>query len=937
MADRSITLRLGANVTGLVNGFRTATKAAEDFAAKGMDRIANNSQAVNTLSNTAGILGGAMVAGAGAAVLAFANFDEAMSSVQASTLESAENMELLREAALEAGARTAYSATEAAAGIEELAKAGVSTTDILNGGLDGALDLAAAGGIGVAEAAETAASAMTQFGLSGEEVTHIADLLAAGAGKAQGGVSDLGQALNQSGLVASQMGLDIEETVGSLTAFASAGLVGSDAGTSFRSMLLRLANPTKESAQLMEDLGIRVYDTSGEFVGMEGLAGQLQDRLGHLDQETRNAALAQIFGQDAIRTSAILYEEGAEGVREWTEAVDESGYAAEVAATRMDNLKGDWEEFTGALETALIGADEGADGALRSLVQGATEAVNWFSELPAAVQQGTVALTGAGGLVLLGVAGLGRMLTAASDVRDAIQNLGLGPAASRVGRLATSVGKFGAQATIGAAGAMAIGGGIKFLVDQARGIDRTVTGLEEMINLLQGASESGDYYAATLGRMAEEGQIAAWRFGDLGDAAEAVANQNWGDKLFGKLGIDADGISDATEEFRVMGEALASLPIDQAAEQFRGLWIEAGATDQAAQNLLESMPAFEESLYGVANEAGMAASEADILRMATGDLVPVVEESADAQESLGDATDDTTGSVEDQVAALAELIEMQAEIAGVALSQREAQRNLEAAYDDLTQSVKDNGNTFDITTEKGRANQSALDDIAGASWDLIEAMAANGASQEELQAKMEESREKFIRSAEGAGISRAAAEALADQLNLIPSAVETQVAVTGVDTALSRLASLDSTLNNINGKTVTASVAIRQYGQAAMATGGPVIGPGTGTSDSIPAMLSNGEHVLTAAEVAAAGGHGAIYALRSAIRSGAAKFAEGGAVQYVPSFASGGRVSASPAVVSLEGMTVAVRVGEREFTGYVQGISNGQIREREWQTRGVRR
>src|SRR5699024_6183113 len=140
------------------------------------------------------------------------------------------------------------------------------------------------------------------------------DLLAAGAGKAQGGVQDLGAALNQSGLVAAQMGLSLEETVGSLTAFASAGLVCSDAGTSFRAMLLRLANPTGKSAKLMDELGISVYNAQGEFIGMEALAGVLQDRLGGLSQEQRNAALATIFGQDAIRTSAILYEQGAEGV-----------------------------------------------------------------------------------------------------------------------------------------------------------------------------------------------------------------------------------------------------------------------------------------------------------------------------------------------------------------------------------------------------------------------------------------------------------------------------------------------------------------------------------------------------------------------------------------------------------------------------------------------
>ena len=142
-----------------------------------------------------------------------------------------------------------------------MAKAGLSARDILAGGLTGALDLAAAGGLGVAEAAGIAATTLQQFQLDGEEATHVADLLAAGAGKAMGDVTDLGTALDQAGLVASQFGLSVDETVGTLSAFASAGMLGSDAGTSMRTMLLRLANPTKEVADLMSSLGISAYDT----------------------------------------------------------------------------------------------------------------------------------------------------------------------------------------------------------------------------------------------------------------------------------------------------------------------------------------------------------------------------------------------------------------------------------------------------------------------------------------------------------------------------------------------------------------------------------------------------------------------------------------------------------------------------------------------------
>src|SRR5699024_5537305 len=127
MADRSVAVKLAANVTGFVSGIRTAQKAAEDFATRGLDKIGKHEQSIRTLTTGVGALGLAMVGFASLAVKRFADFDEAMSSVQASTMESADNMALLREAALEAGARTVYSATEAAGAIEELAKAGIST------------------------------------------------------------------------------------------------------------------------------------------------------------------------------------------------------------------------------------------------------------------------------------------------------------------------------------------------------------------------------------------------------------------------------------------------------------------------------------------------------------------------------------------------------------------------------------------------------------------------------------------------------------------------------------------------------------------------------------------------------------------------------------------------------------------------------------------
>jgi TP901 family phage tail tape measure protein len=364
-------------------------------------------------------------AGLGAIVAVSSKFDQAMSNVQAATGETAANMDRLRQAALDAGAATAFSASEAAQGIEELSKAGVSTTDILNGGLAGALDLAAAGGIEVGEAAEYAAKAMTMFELEGSKVPHVANLLSSAAGKAVGEVGDFGAALNQVGLVAAQTGLSIEDTVGTLAAFAQAGLQGSDAGTAMKASLQRLQNPLGLGAKALETYGIAAYDTQGNFVGITDIAGQLQEKLGGLDQATRDAAMSQIFGSDAVRAATVLYNEGADGIQEWIDQTNDAGYAAETAATRLDNLRGDFEALTGSIETFLITSGEGSDGFFRSMVQGATDGVNALNELPPVAKNTATAMLGitavTGGALWFG----SRVIQSVANTRAALADLGL--------------------------------------------------------------------------------------------------------------------------------------------------------------------------------------------------------------------------------------------------------------------------------------------------------------------------------------------------------------------------------------------------------------------------------------------------------------------------------------------------------------------------------
>ena len=276
--NRNITVRLLADTSNFTAGMAKVSGESQK-AATTMEAAGGKTKLITTGVAAAGVAATALGV---AAIKMAADFDASMSTVQANTGASADEMAQLRQAAIDAGADTVYSATESADAINELGKAGLSTSDILSGGLSGALNLAASDGMAVGDAAELMATTLKQFNLTGAESTQVADALAAGAGKAVGSAHDLGLALNQAGMVSHSFGISMQETTGTLAAFAQSGMIGSDAGTSLKTMLISLANPSTKASNLMQELGINAYDAQGKFIGLSGLAGVLKDKLSGL-------------------------------------------------------------------------------------------------------------------------------------------------------------------------------------------------------------------------------------------------------------------------------------------------------------------------------------------------------------------------------------------------------------------------------------------------------------------------------------------------------------------------------------------------------------------------------------------------------------------------------------------------------------------------------
>ena len=890
MAARSIKVTLRADVSDFKAQMAASQKSLEDVV-KAADKngtvatttggkVVQSAKLQRDAWNSVGtsLLGvGAVGAAAfGGIIATTSSFESQMSAVQAATLATAGEMDVLREAAKQAGADTAFSATEAAQGIEQLAKAGVSTTDILNGGLAGALDLAAAGGVSVQEAAESAASALTQFKLSGEDVPHVADLLAAAAGKAQGGVTEMSQALSQAGLVASNSGLSIEETTGTLAAFASAGLIGSDAGTSFKSMLQRLQNPSKESAAMMDDLGLSLYDANGNMVGMSAMAGQLKSSLGGLTQEARDAALAQIFGSDAVRAATVLYNQGSDGIDKWTAAVDESGYAAETAAARQDNLAGSWEKFTGSAETLAITVGEHLTPILKGVVDAGTAVLDWVTELPGPV---LALATGLGGLVTVGGLAAGSFMVlaprimdahnAANELKDTFPKLG-----GAMDSVTSFTGKLTGKLVKGAAalGAFyAVQQGIQWASQTVAGIDRVTTGVEELQNRLDAASASGEnFFDVVVGSI---GEISTEQFTDFAEAVERVAQPSNADKLAKLTHLDATGFNDVVDQFENLNDQMSQLAgqnTSKATQQFSAMLKEAGGTDEAFQNLKKVLPGYVEEMYSLANANGINIDSTNELQLMTGllnnqmtDTASSTGDAADAQQSLTpelDAAADAAQSASDAANAYLEALQ---DLGEINMSADEALLDYNETLSSTKDLLDDTAYKSADATTQDLMRKSALADLVDAGNDVINTMKDQGAGTEDLGRKTVDLANDFMSQAAQIGVTGDAAVELANRYGRVPSNVHTQaefekwVATQQVNNYKSTLDSLDGRVvrTYVTVKTqsvllpelsVPASVAnpsLLQRGTVKKrASGGGI--PGFGGGDIVPTLLEPGEFVI---------------------------------------------------------------------------------------------
>lgn len=406
---------LGLDVRGWFDGFEDAREVLADFAKEVMSQFKElegniRNAAIGMSAAITVPFAGMTVAtkrGAGA-------FEKSMNNVHAALRGiSGDQLEALSQAARKLGPEVGRGAKEAADGIETLALAGMSARDILGGGLEQTLRLAAANAAELGSSAALVTDVMAQFNKSTSDLEAVVNQVTGSLDASKLGFNDFKDAIAQGGGVAGAAGVSFEDFNTALAGTAALFGSGSDAGTSFKTFITTLTPKSKEAAAMMEKLGLDFYDATGKMKGLADISDMLREKLGNLSDRSRTNVLNEIFGADAMRTAIGLMRLGGDAFDDLQRSIGETD-AGEKLAIQLQGVEESSNRLSDAFDELKIAMGETGILAVFTSVQDAlTSITRWFAELPLAVRQVIVAiwgLTAAVGPMILALMGIGKIL-----------------------------------------------------------------------------------------------------------------------------------------------------------------------------------------------------------------------------------------------------------------------------------------------------------------------------------------------------------------------------------------------------------------------------------------------------------------------------------------------------------------------------------------------
>lgn len=314
-------------------------------------------------------------------------FTSTMSAVQAISGATGDGLEALTQKAIDLGASTIFSATEVGDAMVEMAKAGWTSEQILDG-MAGVLNATSASGEQLSTVATIVADAMSGFRMEASESTRVADLLTQAANDGTINITDLGETFKYVSPIAGSMGLSIEDVTTAITAMSKSGIKGSQAGTSLRTLLTNLVKPTEKMAAAMEELGIEVANADGTMKPLDEIINTLRGSFDGLTEEQKTFYAATLAGKTGMSGMLSLMNLTQEEYDEIAASMDNAKNVAQnTSEVMLDNLGGDLEELSGNFETLKLELFDTFEGTMRNgvailydMVDGIREATKWLTE-----------------------------------------------------------------------------------------------------------------------------------------------------------------------------------------------------------------------------------------------------------------------------------------------------------------------------------------------------------------------------------------------------------------------------------------------------------------------------------------------------------------------------------------------------------------------------
>lgn len=418
------------DTSGFKSGFNSALddlKVFESKTATTNDKLKGLGSAMNSVGSQLSTKVTLPIVALGtAATKMSADFNEAMSGVKAISGATGEEFEALREKALELGASTAFSSQEVAAGMIEMAKAGWSSQQVIDG-MSGVLDAAAASGENLATVSTIVADAITSFGLAAADSTRVADLMAQAANAGTIDIVDIGESMKYAAPLAKALGFSIEDVTTAIAAMSTAGIKGSQAGTSLRTMFSGLSSDVKFIGDdFLKNIAVAVRDAEGQMRPLKDILNDMRFVFDKMTQAQKVQNAENIAGKNGMSGLLSIMTMTQEEYDKLAQTMyDSQGVADETARTMQDNLSMAIEQLGGAFETLAIRIGDVLTPTIRSFVEWLTGVVEKIGQLnPTVLKIITVvaALVAAlGPLLLIGA----KILTLIAGAKTAMATLGI--------------------------------------------------------------------------------------------------------------------------------------------------------------------------------------------------------------------------------------------------------------------------------------------------------------------------------------------------------------------------------------------------------------------------------------------------------------------------------------------------------------------------------